>query len=199
MRANDDKDSEQSVMYTVFLSGSRKLSRLNNEVRDRLQAIIDKELNVIVGDANGADKALQSYFFDHAYDKVIVYCSGSICRNNVGHWQTQNVDVDNRFKGRDFYAQKDIAMADNADYGFVIWDGKSSGSMNNVVELLKREKPSVVYFAPDKSFHAVRSVSDAHKLASMADEEAYREINQKIHFERRLKNLEGNPQAALNL
>ena len=62
-------------MTTVFLSGSRKLSRLNREIRDRLQNIVEKQFSVIIGDANGADKALQKYFTEIHYQNVIVFCS----------------------------------------------------------------------------------------------------------------------------
>jgi hypothetical protein len=64
------------MTYTVFLSGSRKISRLNDEIRLRLKTIISKEFEVVVGDANGADKALQSYLADINYEHVTVFCAG---------------------------------------------------------------------------------------------------------------------------
>jgi hypothetical protein len=71
---------------TVFLSGSRKISRLTDQVRVRLKNMIDQGFYIVVGDANGADKAIQSYFADCEYDKVVVFCAGDVCRNNVGDW-----------------------------------------------------------------------------------------------------------------
>ena len=38
--------------------------------------------DVLVGDANGADKAAQTYLFKNNYKNVIVYCSGYIFDNN---------------------------------------------------------------------------------------------------------------------
>jgi hypothetical protein len=43
-------------------------------------------------------------------------------------------------------------MAKNADYGFVLWDGKSPGSIENVITLLKGGKSALVYYSPDKEF-----------------------------------------------
>jgi len=186
-------------MYTVFLSGSRKLSRLNDEIRDRLQTVIDKDFKIIVGDANGADKAFQSHLAKVGYTHVIVFCSGSTCRNNVGAWEQKNVHVDNKLSGREFYTQKDKAMAAEADYGFVIWDGKSAGSISNVLELLKNQKPSVVYFSPDKTFHAVKSPTDAKQLMQLADAGDYRIVNEKISFDRRVRELGNGTQASLSL
>jgi hypothetical protein len=35
-------------------------------------------------------------------------------------------------------------MAIEADYGFVLWDGKSPGSLNNIIELLNKNKKAPV-------------------------------------------------------
>jgi hypothetical protein len=73
-------------MTKVFIGGSRKLSRLNADIRHRLDRIIDGGFAVVVGDANGADKAVQSYLKSKNYDSVEVFCAGKACRNNVGSW-----------------------------------------------------------------------------------------------------------------
>jgi hypothetical protein len=185
-------------MTTVFLSGSRKISRLNDSIRRRLNNIIDQEFNVIVGDANGADKALQGYLAEACYDKVVVFCAGSVCRNNIGKWPVRNIDADSKLKGRDFYTQKDRAMALEADYGFVLWDGKSAGSINNVLELMKNGKAVVVYYGPEKTFHNLKKVSDVQMLLRHCDESDYRSINNKIHFVSRLEDLRASLQSSLN-
>lgn len=48
-------------MTKVFIAGSRQLSRLNAEVKRRIDTMIEKGFTVLVGDANGADKAVQRY------------------------------------------------------------------------------------------------------------------------------------------
>ena len=57
----------------VFIGGSRRVSRLDAPVRVRLDKIVEKGLPVIIGDANGADKAVQQYLFSKHYDKVEVF------------------------------------------------------------------------------------------------------------------------------
>ena len=187
------------MTYTVFLSGSRKISRLNDEIRLRLKTITSKEFNVVVGDANGADKALQSYLAENRYDHVTVFCAGDVCRNNVGGWEQRNIGVDPNLKGRDFYAEKDKAMAASADYGFVLWDGKSAGSINNVLEMMTNGKPVVVYFSPDKTFHALKEANDVKKLMQRCDARDYREMNNKVHVDKRLRDLHLLVQGALSL
>ena len=56
----------------VFIAGSRRLSRLNHYVRRRLDTIVAKGFTVILGDANGVDKAVQQYLSSKSYRDVLV-------------------------------------------------------------------------------------------------------------------------------
>ena len=184
-------------MTTVFLSGSRTLGRLNSDVRERLRNIVDRRFHVVIGDANGADKALQKYLAEAHYPSVTVYCSGGQCRNNVGAWETKSINVDAQLSGRDFYVQKDKSMAEDADYGFVLWDGKSAGALGNVMELLKRRKKALVYLSPAKSFLSVATAGDFRTLLANCPPEAQRDINKKIKLTRSLDQLERDLQGSL--
>ena len=144
--------------------------------------MIDQRTNFIVGDANGADKVMQGYLADENYRNVIVFCSGSVCRNNVGDWGVQGVSVDPKLKGRAFYTQKDKEMASIADSGFVIWDGKSIGSINNVHELLKNGKNIVVYLSPKQQFIDVTNSGELEALIQKIDQSDARAINEKLKF-----------------
>ena len=59
---------------TVFVAGSRQTSRLPAEVKTRLDTMIEKGFQILVGDANGADKAVQRCLADKSYPNVIVHC-----------------------------------------------------------------------------------------------------------------------------
>lgn len=179
MRSYNDKNKEQS-MTSVFLSGSRAVSRLNDVIRERLDNMTNNGLQILVGDANGADKAMQTFLAEKGYSTVSVYCSGSHCRNNVGNWPTVNVDVDPQLKGRAFYTQKDRFMARDADYGFILWDGKSTGSISNLYELLSGRKKVVLYFAPEKKFYTIRNRDEAEYLFGRCDPSTIRDIRKKI-------------------
>lgn len=184
-------------MKTVFLSGSRKLNRLNDEIRNRLKNIINQHLVVLVGDANGADKALQKYLSEIHYQNVMVFCSGRSCRNNLGNWNVKYISVDPKLKGREFYTEKDKKMAAEADYGLVLWDGKSPGSFNNVIELLKEHKKSLVYFSPDKDFYPISSLEDAQKLLAKCDHDSQKTISKKIKLNSSMNEIEKLNQGSL--
>src|SRR6202161_2681998 len=104
-------------MTTVFIGGSRHISRLPSEIKTRLDSVIDKQHKVLIGDANGADKAVQKHLADASYQNVIVFCTGDHYRNNLGHWPTHNVSPPKGAKGFSFYAAKDKEMAKEADFG----------------------------------------------------------------------------------
>ncbi|MHA1546040.1 MAG: hypothetical protein ACTSUY_06410 [Alphaproteobacteria bacterium] len=186
-------------MTTVFLSGSRKISRLNDMIRNRILNMVGQDFQIVVGDANGADKALQNFLADIQYQNVVVYCAGRTCRNNVGNWETQHIEVDSKLKGRKFYTQKDKRMAAKADFGFVLWDGKSAGSINNVFELLKREKAVVVYLSPRKEFTNVSKPQDIENLLENCDIADYQKLYKKINLNRHLKELHHSRQETLIL
>jgi hypothetical protein len=175
-------------MTTVFLSGSRTISRLGEDVRQRLQNMIDKGLTIITGDANGADKAMQAFLAEQGYSRVTIYYVGEAPRNNVGCWPVQRVAVEAPARAsRDFYAQKDHAMAKIADLGFVLWDGKSAGSLQNILWLLGEGKKAVVYFGPDKRFYTFKAQDEVVELLIKYDDDFLDDIERKIALPEELR------------
>ncbi len=147
-------------MDSVFVAGSRALSKLNAQVKERLDNILRKEFTVLVGDANGADKAVQRYLAERRYKHVVVYCM-EVCRNNVGDWPTRSHSADPSVKrDRHYYGIKDRAMAKDASCGFMLWDGISKGTLTNVINLLDYDKKVLLFSAPKKRFFTLRSSED---------------------------------------
>lgn len=151
-------------MEAVFLGGSRRLSRLNASLRCKLDELVARGLWMFVGDANGADRAIQQHFADRGYEKVVVYAVTGRLRNNVGHWTVRSIDPPRGARGFDIYAAKDIQMANDASYGLMVWDGKSRGTLENVRNLLAQGKPVAVHFGPERRLVSLRSPVDLLKL-----------------------------------
>ena len=151
-------------MSSVFIGGSRRLGRMNAELARRLDNIIQKRLRVLVGDANGFDRAAQTHLAERGYDAVVVYCTAGECRNNIGGWPQHAVEYHGRDRGLEFYTAKDDAMLHDADYGLFSWDGKSKGTLRNIRKMAELGKPTVVYIAPFKKFVTVRNAQDASEL-----------------------------------
>ncbi|MBI2166371.1 MAG: hypothetical protein HYU29_08240 [Chloroflexi bacterium] len=147
-------------MSKVILGGSRSVSRLNAPVRERVENIVSQGFDIVIGDANGADKALQEYLATRGYEKVTVFCSGDVCRNNLGNWKTVFIPTGRQKLDFEHYAQKDARMVGEADYGLFLWNGKSHGTLNSVRMLLKRGRPALVYISPKKSFVTMKMERD---------------------------------------
>ena len=155
---------KDSLMTTVFIGGSRSLTRLNDTIRSRVDNILRQHFTIIIGDANGADRAMQSYVAAQGYRHVIVYCMGDRCRNNVGEWPVKQVSAHHQKKDFAYYATKDEEMAQAASYGFMIWDGRSKGTLNNILNLLRQQKKVLVYFSPDKTCYTLGTFDDLTAL-----------------------------------
>jgi hypothetical protein len=166
----------------IFVAGSRHISRLPSEVKKRIDTMREKRSQILVGDANGADKALQQYLADKDYPNVLVHCMERHCRNNIGHWPTREVAAPKGARGFDFYSTKDRAMADAAEYGLMLWDGKSKGTINNVVNLSRNRKPVVVYIALTKQFLTVKVLNDLKQVLAQGDTDSVERLVSELHL-----------------
>ena len=156
-------------MTNVFLGGSRRISRLNAEIRQRIDNVLSKGFTVLIGDAHGADKAMQKYLAQKGYRNVTVFCSGKECRNNLGNWKTELVPTNRMTRDFRYYSQKDARMSDHADYGFFLWDGKSKGTLNNIMRLLTRNRSALVYLSSRKIFLTIKDINSLNEVINHCD------------------------------
>lgn len=168
---------------TVFVAGSRQISRLPAEVTSRLDTMIEKGFQILVGDANGADKAVQRYLADKSYPNVLVHCMKDHCRNNVGNWPKREVAAPRGAKGFDYYSLKDRAMAEAAEYGLMLWDGKSKGTVNNIVNLSRDNKPVIVYVAPKRRFLTVKVIDDLTAVLAAGDSDSVDQVVSELRLD----------------
>jgi hypothetical protein len=173
-------------MTKVFFGGSRKLSSLNRAIRQRADNIVAKGFEVLIGDANGADKAMQKYLAGKGYKNVIVFCMDGACRNNLGNWRTKIVISNRDKKDFSYFAAKDKEMSEQADYGFMLWDGGSKGTLNNIINLLQSNKYVLVYFSPSKEFFTLKSPSQLENLLRKCDPITVQRFNHSLRVTERL-------------
>lgn len=176
-------------MTTVFISGSMKIKHLDRRIKERIDNIIASNFKVVVGDADGVDASIQSYLFEHRARNAIVYCSGPRPRNNVGNWPVQSLNSTLAPGSRAFFTAKDVEMAKVADFGLMIWDAKSTGTLNNIIELLYQKKKSVVFVNKEKSF---RNISDVHQLEALVlcmSDHARQKADEKIRLREKVEAL----------
>lgn len=134
------------VIMKVFVAGSRSILKLNSLVTHRIDNIIEKNLKIIIGDANGADKAVQQYLKNKNYNNVEVFCMEGVSRNNIGSWPIRSIKPSKpNDKGFSYFSTKDRVMSEEADYGLMLWDSRSRGTLTNIIHLIRTGIPVVLY------------------------------------------------------
>lgn len=173
----------------VFIAGSMNIKNLDPEVKKRIDNIVDQNLEIVVGDADGADTSVQQHLLSRGSNRATIFCSGSTPRNNVGSWPVEAVVTKYAQGSRAFFTAKDLRMAEVADYGLMIWDAKSTGTLSNVIELLTRSKKSVVFVNKIKAFRNVGTVEQLEELLDHMSEHAKKKANEKIGLLDRIQSL----------
>lgn len=127
----------------VFISGSKSISALPEEVKSLLDSYIVTGAKILVGDCYGVDAVVQKYLDSKGYSNVIVYCSGEIPRNNfvTGAKVCSCAEAAKGLTGSAFHYVKDIQMAQDCDTALMIWDGKSKGTAENIRRIKELKKP----------------------------------------------------------
>ena len=183
-------------MKKVFISGSMKIKNLDPSVLKRINNIIEQNYTILVGDADGVDSSVQEHLKNLQYKNVFVYCTGQQPRNNIGCWEVKKVETTAQPGTRAFFTVKDIEMSIDCDYGFMIWDTKSTGTLSNVLELLKRKKNSLVFINKSKEFEKVKEVTDLEKLLTNMSEFALKKADAKLKIQEKIMSFK-NEQSAL--
>ena len=167
-------------MTTVFIAGSIKIKHLDRKFKERIDKIIASGFDVVVGDADGADTAIQTYLFEQGSSNTTVYCSGPRPRNNVGKWPIHSVTSDLAPGSRAYFTAKDVAMAEAADY---------PGTLSNVIELLGRKKKSAVFVNKAKEFMTVGDVAQLQALVARMSEHARHKADEKLNLHKKIEAL----------
>jgi hypothetical protein len=153
-------------MIKVFVGGSIGITKLPISVAARIDNIIKNNFTILIGDAYGIDRCAQRYLAGRHYENVLVFHAGDFCRNNIGNWNTKAILPNANERGFAFYTLKDLRMAREADYGFMVWNGTSKGTLNNIRNLLLNGKKVLVFLCSDQSFHTVRNAEDISAILS---------------------------------
>lgn len=173
-------------MKNIFISGSMRIKNINKQVINRIDNIVKENFTIFIGDANGVDASIQGILSDKSYRNVLVFCTVKYARNNIGRWEVRVIETDHKPNTRSFFTAKDLAMAEKCDFGLMIWDSKSTGTLSNVYELLLRNKTSVVFVNKIKKFVKVSSLKEFEQLISFMSDSALQKANQKIKLKEKL-------------
>lgn len=176
-------------MTTVFIAGSIAISKLHDKVKARIENIVASNLDIVVGDADGADTSIQECLRAFGAKRVTVYCSGDRPRNNLAEWSVNNIYPKAPPKSRAFFTAKDLEMAHASDYGLMVWDSKSTGTLSNVIELIKENKKSVVFINKQQEFVTVSDVNGLKHLTTFMSDYARLKAEEKIGLSSKIQGI----------
>lgn len=163
----------------IYLAGSRvgvSTGRLPQSVRDRVGTIVRRGMRVVIGDANGADRALQMLLRELGHKDVSVIVGGSGRVRNLADpdWPVERIGADSPLTGRALMTIKDEAMGERATHGLMVWsdvytnrfgrESVSSGTLRNVWQLLSAGKPVALFYVPAGRFFDLKSLDDYEDL-----------------------------------
>ncbi len=155
----------------LFAAGSIRLAFLSPEVIEMVKSHQVKGTQFLVGDAPGTDQAFQKLLAEGNYSNVTVFTSASSVRNNLGQWETYFVPSGLKSSGHASHAIKDRKMSSLADGGLMMWDGTSTGTLANALDLLKDGKPcSIAIEGRFKSFETFHSESELETIEAQLPE-----------------------------
>lgn len=140
----------------IVIGGSRKISNLPTSVAERVRELVDSGAEFLVGDAPGVDTGFQQLLKSLNCQNVTVYSSAGYVRNNVNNWNAIEVDATIKSKSSDMHAFKDREMCKVADYGLMVWDSESAGTLSNVIDLVENGKECVVFNSAVASADLIR-------------------------------------------
>lgn len=147
-------------MSKVFISGSIKINQLPKIVEKSLDKIINNDMEILVGDADGIDKMVQNYCKRVNYSNVTVYSIYSPPRYVASKFKTKCIvpKIESK-KERELQKEKDEAMTLDSDYSFIIWDGKSKGSYSNIIRAIENSKKLKVFLIEIDDFLQQNKIS----------------------------------------
>jgi len=116
----------------IFISGSISKKSLTEKELACIAQIVEGRHTILIGDADGVDKAVQNVLAEQQYGNVVVYFSGKTVRNNLCNWQTKQIPNPENLKGESCYQLKDKEMVHECDTGVMFGDGKSKRTKHNM-------------------------------------------------------------------
>ena len=153
-------------MSKVFISGSIALKNIPKDVEESVDKIIQSDMEILVGDADGIDTMVQNYCKRSNYNNVTVYSIYSPPRNKVDGFKSKYIiPKSDSKKERELQKEKDSAMTLDSEYSLVIWDGKSKGSYSNILRAIEHKKKVKLYLSYENRFiESYKTIPDEIKF-----------------------------------
>ena len=149
----------------VFISGSRSITQLDRNAVDLIFRAVNEGAEIIVGDADGVDSAVQQLLRKIKYPNVTVFAMNGRARNH-NDFKINSIKNSKDVHFKKYYSEKDVAMTNEASLGLIIWDGESKGTLNNLKRLNSQHKECIVYLQNEQKWKKMFSFQDIKNFKS---------------------------------
>ena len=130
----------KTYQKVVFIGGSKIINSLAPTTEEKIIDFMNLGHNILIGDSMGADLQIQKLLAESNYKKVTVYYSSDTLRVNLGGWQTKHISSNKFMSDYERQKLKDNQMANDCEYGYMLFKGITKGTMANIEELVKLNK-----------------------------------------------------------
>ena len=148
----------------IMIVGSHTITEPDRRVKLMISKLCGEGWHILVGDHSGLDAALQEYLVDMHTDWVRVYTARPQPHHNLDRWPVRHPPKEGRWSGAPRHLQNTLAMADAAECGMVLWDGRSMGTYFVMASLIEQGKSVWVYLSDRGAAHTLRTPEDLEKL-----------------------------------
>ena len=80
-------------------------------------------------------------------------------------------------------------MAEDCDFGLMIWDSRSTGTLSNAIELIKKKKKAVVFVNKVREFISLKDTGDLEALLSYMAPTALEKAEEKLGLSKTLDSM----------
>ncbi len=174
------------------LGGSRHIFNLPLPIINLIEERIIDKADFYIGDAPGSDTAFQTFVAKKRYNNVKIFSSAGYVRNNVGKWNFELIDSGLKSKSNSVHAFKDRHMCKLSDSGIMIWDGKSSGTMSNVIDLVQQGKNCYIWDSVNSDLINFDFIGSLEKWLDQYPEVKEESFNRLARFEKRKQKRENS-------
>ncbi len=149
----------------VFVCGSHAKQKLGDLEKRKLDEIMARNDEILIGDCYGTEKEVQKYLQSLSYQNVRVCVTGESTGNNLIGREGTFVSAVCPKHGDRILASKELEMMRSADYALAIWDGKGCDTWIHMLLLLSMRKRICLLHLPEEKAYDIGSLEKSRPFA----------------------------------
>lgn len=179
-KADIQVENMQKRKRKVFISGSRTQSVITDTIQTSLKAIMEQNIEVLIGDSDkGVDNEILDYFRG-IYPHIEIFTIKEKPRVKMEkEWKQRIIYADSALNPQEKQMVKDRAMAEEADWGLAVFKPisinrygaaqVSSGTLRNAIQMLLQKKAVKFFYVYENqiTYKNLKTLDDLENLLAL--------------------------------